>query len=193
MNPINILKNMNISVWITQLDEATQAFQHTFGHLSAAQLNWKPDAQTWSIAQNLHHLIVINESYYPVIESIRANQYKVPFMGKFRFFSSFLGNMILKAVRADRKRKTKTFPIWEPTQSQIEGDILEKFARHQVAFKEFMSQCQDLLEKETIISSPANRNITYSLAAAFDIIVSHEARHLEQAKEVLSMLDKPQH
>jgi hypothetical protein len=41
-----------------------------------------------------------------------------------------------------------------------------------------------LLEYKTVISSPANRNIVYKLETAFDIIVAHEFRHFEQAKEV---------
>jgi hypothetical protein len=46
------------------------------------------------------------------------------------------------------------------------------------------------LEKGTVISSPANKYIVYKLETAFDIIVAHEERHLEQAKEVLSVLRK---
>jgi hypothetical protein len=41
------------------------------------------------------------------------------------------------------------------------------------------------VENGTIISSPANKNIEYKLETAFDIIVAHEKRHLEQAREVL--------
>ncbi len=37
-------------------------------------------------------------------------------------------------------------------------------------------------------TSPANKNIIYTLETAFDIIVTHEQRHLAQAKEVLEML-----
>jgi hypothetical protein len=39
-----------------------------------------------------------------------------------------------------------------------------------------------------VISSPANKNIVYKLETAFDIIVSHEQRHLEQAKEILQLM-----
>jgi len=50
--------------------------------------------------------------------------------------------------------------------------------------------CSDLLDKGTIISSPANKNIVYKLEMAFDIITTHEQRHFEQAKEVLAVLPK---
>ncbi|MBK8565848.1 MAG: DinB family protein [Saprospiraceae bacterium] len=45
--------------WTIQLDEITGQFKADFGKLSLAELNWKPNPQTWSIAQNMEHLIVI--------------------------------------------------------------------------------------------------------------------------------------
>jgi len=41
-----------------------------------------------------------------------------------------------------------------------------------------------LIEKQPIISSPANRIIVYKLETAFGIMVAHEKRHLGQEKEV---------
>jgi hypothetical protein len=47
-----------------------------------------------------------------------------------------------------------------------------------------------LVQAETVISSPANRFIVYKIGRAFDIIVAHEERHLNQAKEVKAFLKK---
>lgn len=96
----------------------------------------------------------------------------------------------LNAVEPVRKKKMKTFPIWEPTASQVTDDILGQFEKHQTELKRQIETAKDLIEKGTIISSPANKNIVYKLETAFDIIVSHEQRHLEQAKEVLQLLTK---
>lgn len=53
---------------------------------------------------------------------------------------------------------------------------------------------EDLLVNGIVISSPANKNIVYKLETAFNIIVTHEQRHFEQAKEVLIELrKKPAH
>lgn len=176
--------HMDITKWTRQIDRITADFKQAFGSLTANQLDWKPDANTWSIAQNIHHLIVINETYYPIIQAIRQGSYKLPFIAKLGFMVNFFGKFILQSVQPDRKRKMKTFPIWEPAQSEIGGDILDRFEKHQEALKKLITDCQDLLERGVIISSPANRNIVYKLETGFDIIVAHEQRHLEQAKEV---------
>lgn len=173
--------------WTHKIDTITADYKNAFGTLSVDQLNWKPNPETWSVAQNLDHLIVINKTYEPVLAAVRAGGYSLPFMGKLGFMVNFLGKMVLNSVQPDRKRKMKTFPIWEPATSKIEGDILSKFEKHQQGLKELILNNFDLLQKGTIISSPANRNIVYKLETAFDIIVAHEQRHLEQAKEVLAM------
>lgn len=158
--------------------------------LTAGQLNWKPNAQTWSIGQNIHHLIVINETYFPVIQSIRNGTFTLPFTARINFIVSFLGKTILSSVNPDRKKRMKTFPIWEPSKSNIDSDILNKFENHQSKLKDFIASSSDLLQKGQIISSPANKHIIYKLEAAFDIIVTHERRHYAQALEIKGQLSK---
>lgn len=174
--------------WKSTLDNITEQVLTQFGTLTNEQMNWKPNTNTWSIAQNLDHLIVVNETYYPVLTSLKEGKYKTPFIAKIGFMVSFLGKTVLKAVQPDRQKKMKTFPIWEPSASQIEGDVIKRFEDHQKKLKQIIEDAKELVDKGTIISSPANKNIVYKLETAFDIIVSHELRHLEQAKEVLILM-----
>jgi hypothetical protein len=175
---------MNINVYSDQIDKITSDFTATFGGLTQEQLNWKPDSKTWSIAQNIDHLMVLNQTYFPIIQSIRENKFMLPFIGKIPFLVNFLGKMILSSVQPDRRRKVKTFSIWEPKSSNIDGDILERFRDHQEKLKKLIVDNSDLIEKGVVISSPANKNIVYRLDKAFEIIITHEMRHFEQAKEV---------
>ena len=71
--------------WVETIDKTTQDFQESFGELTSEQLNWKPNSETWSIAQNIDHLTVINKTYFPVINSIRKGTYKTPILAKLGF------------------------------------------------------------------------------------------------------------
>ena len=177
---------MNTLHWTTQIDQITADFQRSFGGLTKEELNRQPHPGRWSIAQNMDHLIVVSSTYFPVIDAIRKGTYKLPFTGKLNFMVSFFGKLILSSVQPGTKRKTKTFTVWEPGQSKIESDILDRFVRHQEELKKLIERSADLLENKTVISSPANRNVVYRLDTAFDIIVAHERRHLQQAKDLLS-------
>lgn len=183
---------MTTTKWTSQIDQTTNNFKTVFADLNTEQLNWKPDEQTWSIAQNIDHLIVINNTFPPIIKAVRDGHYQLPFLGKLGFMVNFLGKMILGSVQPDRKRKMKTFPIWEPGQSNFPSDILARFEKHQEELKRMIESSNDLLDKGTVISSPANKNIVYKLETAYDIITTHERRHLAQAKEVLAEMNRRQ-
>jgi len=173
---------------IQQLEQITLAFQEKFSALSLEELNWKSKDDTWSIAQNIEHIIIINQSYFPILARIRSGIYRQPFMAKSKLLSSFFGNAILKSVRPDRKKKSQTFAIWEPSQQPSEN-ILQEFGLHQAILKEKIKESQDLIQQGIIIVSPANKNIPYSLDKAFDILISHELRHFNQAKGVLVQME----
>lgn len=174
--------------WTLTLDNITRQSLTEFGTLTNEQMNWKPNSSTWSIAQNFDHLILVNETYYPVLASLMKGTYKTPFIAKIGFIVSFLGKTVLKAVLPDRQKKMKTFSIWEPSTSKVNDDILKRFEIHQNELKQKIEEAKEFVEKGTVISSPANRNIVYKLETAFDIIVSHEQRHLEQAKEIFQLM-----
>ncbi len=175
---------------INKIDSITDEFKNNFSGLSKEQLNRKPDEQTWSIAQNIEHLIIINESYFRVVEQLRNGNYKLPVFAKAGFIVNFWGKTLLKAVNPGRRKKLKTFSIWNPPESEIPADIPKKFIAHQSKLKKLIGDSEDLLRAGTVISSPAKRFIVYKLETAFDIIVTHEQRHLEQAKEVLTVLNE---
>jgi uncharacterized damage-inducible protein DinB len=173
-----------IEKWIAEIDEATELFRTEFSGLSEEQLNWKPSPEVWSIAQILEHIVITNISYYPHIERIKSGSYKLPVTSKLSFLVRQFGNIILKSVNRNNQKKIKTMPVWKPVSSSIAGDVIGKFANQQTDLKMVISSCEDLLNKNTLISSPANKFIVYKLERAFDIIVEHEFRHYGQAAEI---------
>lgn len=181
---------MTTKHWIKQIQDTTRDFQSAFGALTDDQMNWKPLPDTWSIAQNIRHLIMVNESYFPTLAALRRGTYRTPFAGKFGFIANFIGNTVLKAVQPDRKKKMKTFSIWKPREESAYADILNIFEKHHEALISEIGQSEELLNKGIVISSPANKNVVYKLDVAFNIIVMHEQRHFEQAKEVLKILPR---
>lgn len=176
-----------IQDWQDKLDVLTTQFQATFGGLSADQLNWKPTGDVWSIGQNIEHLITLNRTFYPELKAARKGIQKIGFLSRMGFLQRFFGNFILKASEPTRKKKIKTFPVWEPEQSNIPADILAQFEEHQTELKQIIADSEDLLHQKAVIRSPANKNIVYSVEMLFEIIVTHEERHLNQAKEVLAL------
>lgn len=180
------MKTFESNKWDNTRDEITRDFENTFGSLSIHEMNWKPNSNTWSIAQNMDHLINTNRSYFPIIESAKNGTYKMPFSAKFGILVNFFGKTILKGVHTNRKKKVRIFKIWEPEENKVFKYILDEFKSHQNELKKLISDSSDLIANGFVIPSPANKHIVYKLETAFDIIISHERRHFEQAKEILN-------
>jgi len=177
-----------IANWTHQLDQVSNDYKRVVQSLSGKEINWKPGPDQWSIGQVLEHLIIINRSYFPLLNQLHQGTYETPFLSKIGFLTNWIGNMILKGVEPTRKKKISTFTIWEPAQSAIDPNILNQFLDQQEVLKREIEKSLPLLEKRAVIASPANQNIIYTLEKAFDIIVTHEQRHYQQVLEILAAL-----
>jgi hypothetical protein len=177
-----------MSHWNVLVEKTSDAFLTEFGKMKEQELNWKPAPQRWSIAQIMDHIIITNESYFPIFERIKDGNYKTPGMGKIPFIPALMGKMVLKAVRPETKRKSKTFGNWEPVQSTMPMDIVDKFSRHQKELMMHIKSMEDYIGRNIIVNSPLSNYIVYSLEDAIEILVVHEVRHLNQAREVLQLM-----
>jgi len=158
--------------------------QKSFGQLNAQQLNWRPSANQWSVAQCLEHLIVINSTYFPILEGIERDRYKPSIQQRLPLLPRFFAWMVLKAVSPETKSKFKTAGHVAPSSSTIADDILAKFKAHQQELIRHMKMTEKLDLGNIIITSPVASFATYSMLNAFKIAVTHEHRHLLQAKRV---------
>ncbi len=72
-----------------------------------------------------------------------------------------------------------------PSESEIGGDIIERFYEHQRQMIEHLQKLpSDIDPAKTIITSPLLGIVTYSLDDSFTVLVVHCQRHFNQAKRV---------
>ena len=171
---------------IGELDKVTAEAKSLFGNLSPEQLNWKPAAEKWSIAQCLDHLIVSNNTYYPQFNELISGKHRNSFCQNIGFISKFFGGYLIKETGPVVAKPMKSPPAFAPSQSAIAASILSDFEKHQNEFTICIRQLDKVDLDETILSSPALKIITYTLTDLLIILGGHEQRHLNQAKNVLA-------
>ena len=176
--------------WIHRVEHVTVEIQQQCINPDYAVLSWKAQAQAWSASQVLEHIIKVNTSYFPIIESLHNGTYRPSWTAKIPLFPRMMGKLILNSVKPSNTRKVSTFQIWEPATSALPLSIVEDFIKHQDELQQLILSSADLLSRQVIISSPASSTITYSLEDAFHIIVTHEERHLSQFQRVLNLAEK---
>ena len=156
----------------------------TFGQLSAAQLNWKPSADRWSVAQCFDHLLSSNSGYFPVIEDVLAGK-KRTFWERVPVLPGLAGKFLVKAMEPTSTRKVKAPKKFQPSQSDISPAVIDNFVDQQGKLVEKMKASEHLDLENIVITSPVSAAITYSLMDAYRLIVVHEQRHFQQAKRVM--------
>ena len=169
---------------LEELGAVTEDARRVFGGLSAAQLNWKPSPERWSVGQCFDHLIKTNRTFFPDMERIAAGTHRASLWGRVSPLSGFFGRMILKSLDPEKGRKTKAPRVFRPASSDVSADVIEQFAAHQRELTALMRATAGRDLARTIVTSPVSPLATYSLLDAYRIVVAHERRHLRQARRV---------
>jgi DinB superfamily len=176
----------------TRLDTVTESLYQTaelarssFGTFSNSQLNWKPTVSSWSVAQCLDHLITTHSQYFPLLENLASGEAKATLWENASPLSGFFGRYLIKSLDPANLKKMKAPGKAQPSESDIDGDIVERFSDHQHQLIEHLEKVPTTVDPmKTIITSPLLGIVTYSLDDCYTILVVHCQRHLDQAKRV---------
>lgn len=72
--------------WNIEIDKITEKFIQNFGLLSELQLNYKHNPDVWSIAQNIVHLILVNNAYFQYFDEIQKGRHSLPYVNNIEQF-----------------------------------------------------------------------------------------------------------
>ena len=137
-----------IDDWHQIIDEVNAGFKQLNESLNIEQINTRPHEKGWSIAQIMDHLVVINSSYFPMLQALREGKFKPPFIAKFSPIAKFIGNSILRSVQPESPNKVRTFAIWEPSTVALLEDSFPKLeTTSEIAKRRDPSLCRPSKEK----------------------------------------------
>jgi hypothetical protein len=176
---------------VTRLNEVTNDVNASFGGMTAEQLNWKPNLDSWSVGQCLDHLINSNAAYFPVFEKVIDGTYQPNGWSRLPFAADFFGKLLKKAVHPDSVKKNKTFPVFEPAQSDISSSIASDFEACQHRLASFIERLDKESYLATKVASPVNNVINLRVRDALEMLVLHDRRHFNQAVRVTEFTTFP--
>ena len=174
----------DLSRLIAEANAISDETKARFSDFTAQQLNCRPDADQWSVAQCFDHLVRANEAYFPIFDEVISGEKKSTFWERVPWLPSFWGKVLIKSLDPKSTRKLKAPKIFRPSSSQIDGPIISRFIDQQNRLIRYMKSTEHLDLERIKISSPVTSLITYSLLDTYRIIVTHEKRHFLQAKRV---------
>lgn len=182
---------LSLSEILAEAETIAKDAQTIFGHLSAAQINWKPGVGQWSVGQCFDHLITANREFFPQFDQVIKGEKKSTLWQSMPFLPGFFGKMLINGLNPKSQQKFKAPKNFQPSSSDIDSQIIGKFIANQDEVIKKIESAKRIDMEKVIIYSPVTKVMTYSMLDACRIIVTHERRHFKQAQRVMDERDFP--
>jgi DinB superfamily len=152
--------------------------------LDDERLNWRPDEQSWSVAQCLDHLNVANRAYLgPTREALaRARRKGAVRRGPIR--PGVFGRWFVATLEPPPKRRLPAPKKIVPAARRGKAEVMAEWGRVQAEVKDLLREAAELDLNGTRFVNPFVSLIRFSVGTGFQVIASHERRHLWQAERV---------
>ena len=153
--------------------------------LSDDQLNFKPDVNTWSIAEVVEHLAIIENTFGGLVHKTVADGANPALKDSLVFKDEQIMPMI-----SDRSNKVKTSEPFEPS---------GKFGSHEETLQAFLDKRSELIEyvktTDDDLRNRYNNDLPFGAVDGVQLIVfiaAHTERHVLQMEEVMAHSDFPE-
>ena len=186
-------KGMKIetTLLIADLIKRTKDHLHqaeTFLQQPIDTLNWKENAEKWSILECFEHLNRYGDFYIPEITKRIQAAPKNTATDVFK--SGLLGNYFAESMLPKEKlNKMKTFKSMNPAGSTLDKAVIEKFIQQQKQLLNLLEQAQKVNLSKTKTSISISKLIKLKLGDTFRVVIYHNYRHLVQANGVLKTIE----
>lgn len=169
---------------IKELTHSQKEFMRAVEDLSLEQLNYKPDDETWSIAEITEHLAITENTIFGLLEQ----SLKTPADASRRSEVTMNDAQILGLIE-DRTNKVKTQQAMEPT-GQFGGfeETLETFNDRRENHIDYIRDTEDDLRNHYAA-------LPFGTVDGVQIVLfltGHTDRHVQQLHEVMSDPDFPE-
>jgi hypothetical protein len=172
------------------LNDVARDAHATFGGLTVRQLNWRPDATRWSVAQCFQHLLTANGLMLTAAKDAMEHR-PGSLWQRAPILPSVFGWVMIRSQAPETTRKFTAPSKARPTTSDLPGDIIPRFVDQHRDAATWMETLDERTTRRTIMVSPFVRAITYSVLDGFRLLFAHDRRHFEQARRVTLSSDFP--
>ncbi len=167
-----------------QIEAINEDARDLLAGLSEAQVNWRPTAAHWSIAECLDHLTVTNRELMERTEAAMNDARARGLTGRGPFRYGIIGNMIVRSMEPPAKMKFKAPTIFKPRPDQSLEAVARDFFAMQDELLRLIVGANGINLARVKVTSPVTKLIKLSLGQTFGLIATHNRRHLWQAREV---------
>ena len=160
----------------------TEAFRALAGPLTPAQLAWTPPEGGWSVGQVLEHLVVANGLYLLLCEALVARGTAAP--GGAMWKPTLMGGLLARSMAPEAKSRLPAPKVFRPGPAARER-VLDTFTGMQERLAALIDRSATLDWRRLKGPSPVTSLVRVNLGDAFQVLVNHSNRHLNQARRIV--------
>jgi hypothetical protein len=177
--------NLTLSEVFEEAEAIAADAKTLFGHLNERQLNWKPGADSWSVAQCLEHLIAVNSAFHPQFDRIVAGENKPTLWERAPVLPGLFGKLLVKSQAPNSHQKFKAPALAQPSTSAVDPKVVDRFIQNHRETISKLRAMERLDPARIVVTSPFMKLIIYSALDAARLTITHERRHFAQAQRVM--------
>lgn len=167
------------------LEAVADAAAADFGGLDQRQLNWRPDAARWSVAQCVEHMVTANALLMVSSDAALTGRQPRTIWQRLPGVPGLLGRMLIRSQAPGGTRRFTAPAKAQPAASDIAADIIPRFVAQHRDVVVRLRALDGARAARTIMTSPFAGVITYSVLDGFRLMLTHDRRHVEQARRVM--------
>lgn len=155
----------------------------TLGAIPADQLNWRPSATGWSVAQCVDHLVKSKTEMCRAIDRTLDGTAPRTVWQRLPLWPRLMGWLLITSQSPGGRRKFTAELVARPSTGSYDRDIINRLISDQ---RDLAARVQALdgVDARRIMVSPFVARITYSVLDGYRLIAAHQRRHFEQAVRV---------
>src|SRR5690606_27520799 len=162
------------------LTKARQEYQN----ITDAELNFKPNAKKWSIAELFEHIINSNKDYLNSIDKgIKTGSLLNGEDPNFRH--TILGIWMINILGPDSKKSYPTPKLFRPVSGTHSRSIIQDFINQHERITDYLKKAGDIKISQLRIVSPVSKLLRFNFGDAFGILIDHTERHFNEIDRLL--------
>ncbi|HKW34609.1 MAG TPA: DinB family protein [Candidatus Acidoferrum sp.] len=183
--------NSELAEYARQIAELKDQAAALLRGLGYVQYNWRPAADSWSMAQCIAHIVLTDEIYIPVLGKCVVDARARGLLGSGPFRHGRLGNWFVRSMDAPAKRRFKNPKQITPREEQTLAAGLANFNVIHDHILLLVKQADGVNLSRAKFRTPFLKLLKLSLGQGIAVMLAHGRRHLWQASEVRKRPDFP--
>lgn len=169
---------------LEQLDAVDQELAVLLDDLTHAEAVWRSDEKSWSIAECLQHLALINRIYIVAMQEAAEAARKRKRFRKGRASPGLVGKWFVRSMEPPVKRRLPSPKTIVPDSAVQLDEAVQGFIASQQRIREFLFNYADLDLAGIKFRNPFLPGLRLRLITGLCVIPAHERRHLWQAQQI---------